>query len=185
MLERMPPPTLETERLSLAILVPDDAEAVAQLLVENHHHLAGWFRWATLENATPDVQRARIEALAEESDVHYLMRTKADDEPIGILSGHARVGPGGVELGYWLSASAEGHGYVSEAVARMTRWFLGEGELVRVVIRARPDNARSLAVPRRLGFTREGILRLAYQADDEFWDSESWSMIRGEEPTIA
>jgi RimJ/RimL family protein N-acetyltransferase len=48
-----------------------------------------------------------------------------------------------------------------------------------------PTNARSSAVARRLGMTREGLLRSAWQVGGVRKDSEVWSIIAEEWPTDA
>jgi RimJ/RimL family protein N-acetyltransferase len=69
------------------------------------------------------------------------------------------------ELGYWLDDRAVGQGYLTEAghaIGELGFAVLGFAELV---IRCHPDNARSLATARRLGFAEpsiehDGVIRL-------------------------
>ena len=62
------------------------------------------------------------------------------------------------ELGYWIAASHEGQGFVSEAVKTLTKVCFAAG-LHRVEIRCEPSNKRSVAVAERCGFKLEGHLR--------------------------
>jgi ribosomal-protein-serine acetyltransferase len=52
-----------------------------------------------------------------------------------------------------------GRGYVSEAVARLTRLLFDELDARRVEIRCDDRNDRSARVAERLGYQLEGILR--------------------------
>ncbi len=63
------------------------------------------------------------------------------------------------EIGYWIRTSAEGHGYVTEAVQLLTALAFEHLGANRVEIQADPYNARSWRVPERLGFPLEGTLR--------------------------
>jgi ribosomal-protein-alanine N-acetyltransferase len=81
---------------------------------------------------------------------------------------------GQAEIGYYLAAEAEGHGYAREALAAMCRFGFGRPvEAQRLLIRCFADNKRAQAVARALGFTPQGPeepkqpawLRLS------FWDS--------------
>jgi RimJ/RimL family protein N-acetyltransferase len=63
------------------------------------------------------------------------------------------------EIGYWLRESEVGQGYVTEAVQVLTRFAFEQLQANRVQIRMNPRNARSRAVPERLGFIYEGCLR--------------------------
>jgi ribosomal-protein-serine acetyltransferase len=63
------------------------------------------------------------------------------------------------EIGYWIDGAYEGRGIVTKAVRTMVDICFRDLEVHRVVIRAALENARSRAIPERLGFTLEGVLR--------------------------
>jgi RimJ/RimL family protein N-acetyltransferase len=63
------------------------------------------------------------------------------------------------EIGYWIRASAEGHGYVAETVQLLTDFAFASLHAQRVMIRCDARNRRSAAVAERLGFIREAHLR--------------------------
>ncbi|SHI67344.1 Protein N-acetyltransferase, RimJ/RimL family [Hymenobacter daecheongensis DSM 21074] len=59
------------------------------------------------------------------------------------------------EIGYYLAAEAEGRGYAREAlVAAVDFGFAAPVRAVRLSIRCRPDNPRSMAVAEHVGFRR-------------------------------
>jgi RimJ/RimL family protein N-acetyltransferase len=70
------------------------------------------------------------------------------------------------EIGYWLRASAQGHGYMREAVQLLTDHAFDHLSAQRVMIRCDARNARSAAVAERLGFHREAYLRHDSIAND-------------------
>lgn len=63
------------------------------------------------------------------------------------------------EIGYWLSAGAQGRGIMTKACRAMIDHAFGAWKLNKVEIRCDPENARSRGIPQRLGFQEEGILR--------------------------
>lgn len=65
------------------------------------------------------------------------------------------------DIGYWLDASARGKGIASLAVSAMVRAFAQQQLLRRYVIKCAVANQRSQRVAERLGFSREGLLKLA------------------------
>ncbi|MGW2654603.1 GNAT family N-acetyltransferase [Streptomyces sp. NPDC001478] len=65
------------------------------------------------------------------------------------------LGPGEVNVAYGLYPVWRGRGLATRAVRLVCRYAAGEGA-ARAVIRAEPDNAASLAVARRAGFTASG-----------------------------
>ncbi len=86
---------------------------------------------------------------------------------------------GSFEIGYWLRTSAIGHGYMTEATRLVTDFAFDHLNAQRVMIQCDTENARSAAVPRRLGFTQEGLLRHDYaRPDGRISDTFVFSMIR-------
>jgi RimJ/RimL family protein N-acetyltransferase len=85
------------------------------------------------------------------------------------------------EIGYWVRASAEGHGYVAETVKLLTDFAFTSLGAQRVMIRCDARNTRSAAVAERLGFVREAHLRNdARSADGELRDTLIFSLIPGD-----
>lgn len=64
-----------------------------------------------------------------------------------------------LEIGYWLRTSAWGKGYASEAVRLLCEFAFESLRANRVEIRCDALNTRSMAVPTRLGFVQEALLR--------------------------
>jgi len=64
-------------------------------------------------------------------------------------------------IGYWLAAAQQGGGTMTAAVTTMLDHAFGTWDLSRVEIRAGVANRRSRAIPERLGFREEGVLRAA------------------------
>jgi ribosomal-protein-serine acetyltransferase len=56
----------------------------------------------------------------------------------------------------------------------------GELGLNRIVIWAATDNLRSIAIPGRLGFTREGVERQSQWLNDHFVNIVVYSMLQSE-----
>jgi len=70
------------------------------------------------------------------------------------------------EIGYWLCTSAEGKGYMSEALHLLVDFAFTQIRANRVMLRIDERNQRSLAVAKRFGFINEGRLRNAEKALD-------------------
>jgi ribosomal-protein-serine acetyltransferase len=63
------------------------------------------------------------------------------------------------EIGYWIDTRYSGNGYMTEAVQGITSFAFNELKARRVEIRCDSRNVKSRAIPERLGFTLEGVLK--------------------------
>ena len=137
----------------------DDAEVLFALVDAERERLRGWFPWVDGTRSVDD-QRPWIErALAAEHD--------REGNGIWLVSGEL-AGAAGLsvnpvenngEIGYWLAEAFEGRGLATRATMALLDLAFDRLGLHRVTIRAATHNARSRAVPERLGFTQEGVLR--------------------------
>jgi RimJ/RimL family protein N-acetyltransferase len=86
------------------------------------------------------------------------------------------------ETGYWLAHEARGHGYVTRAVRLLVRWAFDDLQMLRVELKADPDNIESQRVAERCGFSREGHLRshMVVLHSGERRDSLIYGLLPGE-----
>lgn len=68
---------------------------------------------------------------------------------------HDWLGPGEVNVGYYVFPTARGKGYASRAVELLLGHLSRDTEHTVATLLIHPDNARSLAVARRLGFVEK------------------------------
>ena len=66
---------------------------------------------------------------------------------------HPRIGPGALEIGYWMRADAVGQGYATESTAALTRVAFEVADVERVEIHCSTENHASAAIPRKLGYS--------------------------------
>ena len=158
------------ERVVLRRWRDEDATALFAAIVASREHLARWFPWPAQHRDADDTlafirRQGGHWSLSQHAGLGIFRR--ADRALLGSLGVTARDwSVPAFELGYWIGREAEGRGYVGEAVRVMAR-FLFEGlRAERVVIRCDARNARSKAVPERLGFAFEGTLRRDSRAPD-------------------
>jgi ribosomal-protein-serine acetyltransferase len=83
-------------------------------------------------------------------------------------------------IGYFLSEDSQGKGLITSACRALIDHSFGDLGLNRVEIRVATENRRSQAVPRRLGFKEEGILRQVEWLSDHYVDHVVFAMLSGE-----
>jgi RimJ/RimL family protein N-acetyltransferase len=98
----------------------------------------------------------------------------------GVVLPRLDVGRGLAEVGCWLEPAATGRGLVTLAVRALIDWLVRDRGVHRVEWLVAPGNAPSIAVARRLGMTREGVLREYYPHRGRRLDIEVWSVLAHE-----
>lgn len=83
-------------------------------------------------------------------------------------------------IGYWLGEDAQGKGLVTAAVRALLDNAFHNWGLNRVEIRAAVGNVKSQAIPRRLGFTEEGIVKESEWLYDRYVDHIAFAMLASE-----
>jgi ribosomal-protein-serine acetyltransferase len=159
-----------------------DVPELHALIDRNREYLARWMGWAAEQ--TPQDTLEFIRSTQRRHDRNEGFETAIVD-PTGVIVGmigfHAvSWRDRSAEIGYWLSADAQGRGIMTRAAARLIDHAIAEWKLNRIEIRAAPDNARSRAVPERLGFVLEGTLREAERVGDRYVDSVVYSLLARE-----
>ncbi|MES9525361.1 GNAT family N-acetyltransferase [Streptomyces capoamus] len=86
------------------------------------------------------------------------------------------------EAGCWLEPAAAGRGLVTRGMRVLLDWAFEERGMHRVEWYASSANEPSIAVARRLGMTREGVLRENYPHGGERTSTEIWALLRPEWP---
>lgn len=83
-------------------------------------------------------------------------------------------------IGYWISEAAQGKGIISKACKAITTYGFEELGLNRIEIKCATGNYRSQAIPKRLGFQREGIIRQGELLNGRFIDLYLYSMLHAD-----
>jgi RimJ/RimL family protein N-acetyltransferase len=159
---RGPAYRIETERLVIRCYEMADHAAMSACIGANLAHLRAWMSWLEAEPLTDEMRIERLRAMRAAFDLgedHAYGIFDRDGAFLGGTGFHPRVGPGATEIGYWIAKSHEGRGFVTEAAGALTRVAIEVLGLDRVEIHCDPRNARSAAVPRRLGYEHEATLR--------------------------
>ncbi|MFC5827408.1 GNAT family N-acetyltransferase [Nonomuraea insulae] len=139
--------------------------------------------------ALPDVvtdlasSRAFLQAYADKAaaDTARIYGIWTDGTLVGgVLFRTMDVRLGTAEAGCWLEPSAAGKGLVTRAARVIIDWAIGERGVHRVEWLVAAANEPSIAVARRLGMTKDGVLRESYPYRGKRHDMEVWSVLAPE-----
>ena len=166
----------------LRLLEERHAEELFALINRNHERLLVWVPWlgntGSLE-LTQDFIKRKLQRLADNNGFAagiWHEGALAGEITLDYIDWPNRI----TEIGYWLDSAAEGRGLVTRACQSLIAYAFGGLGLNRVQIRCATENWRSRAIPEKLGFTQEGILRQAERLHDRYVDLVVYGMLAAE-----
>lgn len=178
------PERIVTDRLVLRLPRRTDAPDVASAVEESQPELARWQLWA---NEIPslfaiEAHIARIRAAWELRDSHHFHIYSHADRFLGTC-GLEKIDwrLRSFEIGYWIRTSAVGKGYMTEAVTALEHQVFDRCLGRCIVIKCDKLNTRSSAIPQRLGYQLDGVLRCErLDSRDEPQDTMVWTKTRAD-----
>lgn len=167
-----------TPRSARVRLEPVQARDRDELLALNRASRAFHRGWASPPTTAAQfarlIARTRLPRFAP-----FVVRRHADDAIVGALEiSQIVLGPfRSAYLGYHVGAPHARQGYMHEAIGLALGHAFGAMGLHRVEANVRPENVASIALVRRLGFTREGYSRRYLKIGGRWRDHERWAML--------
>jgi ribosomal-protein-serine acetyltransferase len=159
-----------------------DAPAAADALTRSAAHLGRWLAWVHTERLDEATRRQwirRVNGLrAAGEDIHFGIWR--GEELVGGCGLHRRVGPGGLEIGYWVHADHLREGVATAAVRLLCERAFTMPSVDRVEIHHDRANVASEGVPRKLGFSLVGEAPEAPKVPAEEGIERVWRLTRAE-----
>ncbi|MCJ2096385.1 GNAT family N-acetyltransferase [Methylobacterium sp. J-072] len=160
-------PRLETARLSIAALRPEDAQDLRRLtddpaITAAVDFLPAPFTVRDAEDLIRSGARGQDRFLgawmrgsgAQDADAEPLPAAARSDL-VGVVGTHLR-GPGAIEIGYWVGGAARGRGFAFEAVSAILGLLARRFPARIIVAECRPGNVASWGLLQKLGFRDTG-----------------------------
>jgi ribosomal-protein-serine acetyltransferase len=134
--------------------VATDAGELGRAIGESAEHLRPWMPWVAEEPVPLDRREAMIDEWerdwAQGGDV--VLGVFLEGRIAGSCGLHRRLGPDGVEIGYWIHVAFLRRGVATRVAEVLIGAALAVPGITRVEIRHDTANRASGGVPRRLGF---------------------------------
>ena len=175
-------PRLETDRLKLRAIFPDDAPAIFELFSDS--------KVTQFYDLEPylDVEQARnlinnyTSWFQNDQSVRWGIVRKDDGQLIGTCCFDSFRGRNqSVNLGYDIGSKHWGHGFATEAAQAVIDHAFEHGivgPVNRIEAKTIPQNIGSERVLLKLGFEKEGVLRQYGCWNDRFHDMNLFSLLR-------
>ena len=176
------PDALPAGRLELRRWRPAYAEGLCDAVTASLSELRPWMPWAQDEPTVDGHLTVLTEGEASfdaDTEWQFVMVEARSDRIVGAAGLHHRQGPATVEIGYWVRTDATHQGYATMTSRALTTAAFAHLPYVDdVEIRMDRGNARSAAVPPRLGFRHRGDVDQEVDAPGQCGTWMVWVMDR-------
>jgi ribosomal-protein-serine acetyltransferase len=165
--------------LELRLLQARHAQALFELVDSSRDDLRTWLGWVDRVRSVADIQafiRAALQDFADSRRVVTGIWHRG--ALVGVIELHALPGNTAGEIGYWLAPAARRQGLMTRATRALVDHGFRELHLHRIQIRCATGNRASRAVPERLGFALEGVVREAEWVNDHYNDLAIYAMLQ-------
>lgn len=168
--------------LEIRLLEDKDAAEMFALVEANRESLRQWMPWVdttmTVEDSRSFISRATDQFYGD-SGMHCAIFYK---KSLAGVIGCVKIDllNRSCEIGYWLGDAYRGLGLMTTVCAALLEYIFNCMLLNRAEIRCAVDNEKSIAIPLRLGFKKEGVARQAAWLNDRFIDLTIYGMLADE-----
>ena len=149
------------DEIEIRPIRPADAPVIFQTVDSQREYLGKWLPFVEFTRELKDTEdfiRSVTEAPEKRSEPVFTIWYGGKFAGISGFRDTDRLNRK-TELGYWLSEPFQGKGIVTRVVRRLCEYAFSDRGMNRVQICCAVGNKASQAVPRRLGFSFEGITR--------------------------
>ena len=168
------------ENIRLELTAEKHAEGLLDALNKSRQKLAEFLPWVDSMQSVDDFKHylRNCEALHnEKKEVSFVIMF--NDKIVGRIGLHHlnlqnKIGA----IGYWLTEKAEKKGIITKSCKRLISFGFNEFDLNRIEIKCATTNSKSQAIPIKLNFFKEGILRQAELVNNKFLDLYVYSMLK-------
>lgn len=174
-------PVLETERLHLVQITKEHVESFYSIM--SQEEVMKYYGMNSLKNI--DEAQRIIDSFENtyrsRRGIRWGITLKETDEFAGTLGlNNLNLWSKKAEIGFELAPLHWNKGISTEAVTEVLRYAFGELNLYRVGAVTYPQNKPSIQLLKRLGFSKEGLLRGYLHQNNQFHDAFIFSLLRTE-----
>lgn len=174
--------TLQNEDITLRQFEGSDAPALFALTDKNRIYLRQFLPWPDRTRTVTDTEwfiTNSLKGAIEEKCADYGIYCQ--NTLVGVIGFHSiDFENKKTTIGYWLDEDHQGKGITTQSVKMLIEFAFDELGLNRIQINCAPENTKSSSIPKKLGFTKEGIARQSEWLYDHFVDWEQYSLIKGD-----
>lgn len=156
------------------------SKAIFNIIQSERHYLQEWLTWVTDTHTEYDVRRFLRELQAFNEGGQQLTYFIALDQQIVGSVGfvHVNIKHRKAELGYWISKRRQGNGIITRSCRTLINHAFLNLAFNRIEIRVLAGNRKSSAIPPRLGFKHEGLLKQSIWLHNQYYDMAIYGLLQ-------
>ena len=168
--------------IKLRPYIESDAEEIFVAVKANYAHLRPFLHWVVPEYSLEGVKEFIKQS---QKDAEEKLR-----QGYGIFYNQKLIGAIGfvnfswdshkTEIGYWITKDFSGKGIITKSCKALINYAFNELKMNRIEIRCATENVRSRAIPEKLGFKLEGVLRQALWRHTRLYDDTIYGLLKDE-----
>ena len=172
--------TVDTD-LYLRLATVEDAPFLYRLIDTHRAYLREWLPFIDFSQSMLDT-KAYLRAVTDSKNTAEQVYVILYQKSIAGIIGFKEIDYVNrrAEVGYWLSGDLQGQGIMRRSCSALLQYAFGEMGLNRIQIKTGTGNHRSSNIPKKLGFTLEGVQRDGEYLNGRFHDLEVYSLLQRE-----
>ena len=166
--------------LKLSLSIPQYAEELFELTDKNRDFLKQWLPWLDAVREISDTKNfLELQLFRFQKGEALHITIFYQDKIAGVLGYNQIDRDNNIgHIGYWLGEEYNGKGIMTESVKELIEIGHVYYSLRRFDIRCAVNNNRSRAIPERLGFKNEGVIRQAEKVYDNYFDHVIYGLLK-------
>lgn len=168
--------------IKVSLSIPQYADGLFSLTEKNRKYLKQWLPW--LDNVqkpsdTKDFIQLQLLRFYKSEALHETIFYK--NKIAGALGYNQIDQANGIGyIGYWLGEEYNGKGIMTLAVKDLIKLGLEYLSVQKIEIRCAVENSKSRAIPERLGFRNEAVIRKAEKVYEKYLDHVVYGLLKEE-----
>jgi RimJ/RimL family protein N-acetyltransferase len=171
------PEELRGERVTLRRYRLTDSAAVKDAIAASLDDLRAWMPWAQSAPTDASVMAFLGPAVAQfggDAAANYAITLRETGQFVGGCGLMPRIGPGALEIGYWVHSAYHRRGIATESARLLATVALAVAGVHRVEIHCDQGNTASASVARRVGFRLDRVVPAAADSPGTSGRSMIW-----------
>lgn len=168
--------------IRIRLIERTDASSFFGLIEENRVYLRNWLAWLDGMKSITIAEKyidSRLKLASEKAGFCFLIISKNAIAGVVHLVDIDQANRKAM-IGYWVGQAFAGQGFATDATKAVIDFAFSELKLHRIEIKCAVGNIGSEAIPKKLKFRCEGVLREAEWLHSRFVDQNLYSLLSNE-----